>query len=180
MRNSSLFANHVYEHLPETVPVTVTVTRCVKDPFVKSTLIGELIEPVVALKVTVFGMTPAEGLTVKPVPGEISPGPNAKVLNVPLPVTETLPELPHAIVSVVGATVNEAVVTASPCGPFTAVNEAVSTVRPLASVTINETVPHPVTCAVNLPPLVLTVLGLTVATLASGDLALYGGVPPKM
>ena len=157
-----------YGQFPDAlVPVTVTVTRFVRDPLIKSTSTGEKMEPVLALKVTVFGMAPAEGLTIKPLP------PPELALNVPLPVTETLPEEPHAIVSVVGETVNEGVgVTESPFGPCTAVSVVVSTVRPVASETINATVPQPVIVAVNLPPRVLTMFGDTVATLVMGDATL--------
>ena len=80
-----------------------------------------------------------------------------------------LPEVPQATVSADAATVNETTATASPGAPFAETNEAVSRVRPLASVTINDTVPQPVTVAVNLPPLMVTVFGATVATPSSGD-----------
>ena len=175
--------NHGYGQFPATVPVTVTVTRCVRGPFRKSTLIGEKIVPVVALKVTVFGIAPVEGITVKPVPvAPLGPAPEGKVLNVPLPATETLPDPPQAIDTVSGVTVNEAGVgvTVSPLAPRTAFNADVSIVRPVASVTINATFPHPLTCAVNLPPLVPTAPGVTDATAGSGDTPVYGGVPPKM
>ena len=81
--------------------MTVTLTRCVSDPFLNSTMIGELIEPVDAPRVTVLGIAPAEGFTVKPLPAEKPIESVAKVLNVPLPETETLPELPQLIVSAV-------------------------------------------------------------------------------
>ena len=44
--------------------MTVTVTRCVRAPFIKSTRTGEITVPVVALKVTVFGIAPDDGFVV--------------------------------------------------------------------------------------------------------------------
>ena len=137
----------------------------------------------VALKETVFGITPEGGITVKPVPVLPSgPVPEAKVLNVPLPATVTLPDPPQATDSEDGVTVKAGGVgvTVSPLAPCTAINDDVSIARPVASVTIKATFPQPLICAVNLPPLVPTMPGVTEATSGSGDTTLYGGMPPKM
>ena len=66
--------------------------------------------------VTVLGIAPALGLIVKPVPGPEKMVP-ILVVNVPLPVTDTLPDAPQATVSADGVTVNAEVVTASPFAP---------------------------------------------------------------
>ena len=90
------------------------------------------------------------------------------------PAMTTLADVLQDSVRVVGATVSVAVVmpAASPFAPCTDVSRGVSIVRPVESVTINATVPQPLSWAVNLPPLVATLPGLTDATVASGDTTL--------
>ena len=138
-----------------------------------------MIEPLAALKVTVLGIEPAEGLIVKPTPPPPKMG--TFVVNVPLPATETLPDAPQAIASVVGVTVKVGVVvTASPLSPCNVSTIAVSIVRPVESRTMKATLPQPLSAAVKKPPLVLTVVGVAVASAGNGEAIVYGGVPPKM
>ena len=143
---------------------------CVRDPLLKSILEGFEIEKprllIIVTAVPEVESAPAEGVTVRPRLLKTS------VEKLPLPLTVTVLDAPQAIVSEVGVTVNVSVgvgVTASPLAPCNASKEDVSMFRPLASVTINATFPQPVTVAVNLPPLVPTLLGDTVATPSKGE-----------
>jgi hypothetical protein len=132
---------------------------------VKVTIIGETTIPVFAEKLTEFGRVAAVGVTKNPLPP-----PDTLVVNVPVPIKETLVELPQDIVNPVGDTLNGIVVTASPLAPWTPSTVEVSTVLPVASVTINDVFPQPKIWAVKLPPFALTMPGAAIeAKPGNGD-----------
>ncbi len=131
--------------------------------------------PEPATTLTDFGSVSALGFTVNALP------PLATLaLNDPEPVSDMVPVDPQAILNDMGDMLNGIVVTVSPFAPRTPSTVDVSTLRPVASVTINEVFPQPSICAVKLPPFVLTTPGAAInAKPGNGDTTEYGAVPPN-